>query len=79
VQLNRAYTNNGLNQHTTSGGAALGYDGRGNLTSSSGTAYGYSAENRLASFVDPVVGSRLLAYGPLGRLELINDGGLTYF
>jgi RHS repeat-associated protein len=79
VALNRAYTNNGLNQHTTSGGTALGYDGRGNLTSSSGTTYGYSAENRLASFVDPVVGSRLLAYGPLGRLELINDGSLTYF
>lgn len=31
VAVSRAYTNNGLNQHTTSGATALGYDGRGNL------------------------------------------------
>jgi RHS repeat-associated protein len=75
----RPYTNNGLNQHTTSGSNPLGYDGNGNLTSAGGTTYGYSAENRLASFADPVVGSRLLAYDPLGRLALLYDGGFTYF
>jgi RHS repeat-associated protein len=79
VAFIRPYTNNGLNQHIQSGSTALGYDGNGNLTSAGGTTYGYSAENRLASFVDPVVGSRLLAYGPLGRLELIHDGSFTYF
>ncbi len=47
--IDRPYTVNGLNQLTTSGATALGYDGRGNLTSSGTNSYTYSAENRMVT------------------------------
>jgi YD repeat-containing protein len=47
--VDRSYGTNGLNQLTTAGTTALGYDGRGNLTSSGATTYSYTSENRLAT------------------------------
>jgi YD repeat-containing protein len=46
--VSRAYTINGLNQVTTSGGVSLSHDGRGNLTGDGATtfAYGQSADRR---------------------------------
>jgi RHS repeat-associated protein len=62
--VDRPYTVNGLNQLTTAGATALGYDGRGNLTSSGGSSYTYTSENRL---VDGPSGA-VLVYDALGRL-----------
>ena len=78
VAVNRAYVNNGLNQHTQSGAVALGYDGRGNLTGSGATTYLYTAENRLATVSDSG-GSRLFSYDALGRLAWTQGAALTYF
>ncbi|MGY4396087.1 hypothetical protein ACVWZA_001260 [Sphingomonas sp. UYAg733] len=59
VNVDRAYTINGLNQATASGAIALGYDARGNLTSSGATSYAYTSENLLQS-----TGSTALYYDP---------------
>ncbi|MES2058361.1 MAG: RHS repeat-associated core domain-containing protein [Pseudomonadota bacterium] len=67
TNVDRAYTVNGLNQATVSGGVALGYDARGNLTSSGATTYAYTSENLLISS-----GTATLAYDPLLRLYQIN-------
>ena len=74
VAVNRAYTNNGLNQHTTSGGTTLAYDGRGNLSSSGSDAYVYTLDNRLAS-----APGMNFAYDPLGRMHYLvgPSGGPT--
>jgi hypothetical protein len=45
----KPYGTNGLNQLTSAGATALGYDGRGNLTSSGSSLYTYTSENRLAT------------------------------
>ncbi len=47
VNVNRAYTANGLNQYTQSGAIALSYDRRGNLVSDGGTTYSYNTRNQL--------------------------------
>jgi RHS repeat-associated protein len=65
--IDRPYTVNGLNQLTTAGATALGYDGRGNLTSSGTHGYSYTSENLLSGEFG-VVG---LNYDPLGRLLLV--------
>jgi RHS repeat-associated protein len=62
--ISRAYGTNGLNQLTSAGTTALGYDGRGNLISSGASLYSYSSENRMLS--GP--GGATLAYDPVGRL-----------
>lgn len=62
--VDRPYTVNGLNQLTTAGATALGYDGRGNLTSSGTAAYTYTSENRL---VDGPNGA-VLVYDAFGRI-----------
>ncbi|WP_052215360.1 RHS repeat domain-containing protein [Sphingomonas sp. ERG5] len=67
TNVDRAYTVNGLNQATVSGGVALGYDARGNLTSSGATTYAYTSENLLKSS-----GTTTLAYDPLLRLYQID-------
>lgn len=46
--VDRAYNVNGLNQLTTAGATALGYDGRGNLTSSGSTSYAYDMSKRVS-------------------------------
>ncbi len=54
--VDRPYGTNGLNQLTSSGAVALGYDGRGNLTSSGSTLYGYTSENRLSQMAGAAPG-----------------------
>jgi RHS repeat-associated protein len=73
--VDRPYTVNGLNQLTTAGATALGYDGRGNLTSSGTTTYGYTSENRIATGSGPTAVSN--AYDPLGRLSAIDTASTT--
>ncbi len=68
--VNRAYGTNGLNQLTSAGATALGYDARGNLTSSGTNTYGYTSENRLAT--GP--GGVSLYYDPSGRLSKLTQG-----
>jgi RHS repeat-associated protein len=69
VAVIRNYTNNGLNQHTTSGETALAYDGRGNLNSSGDKAYVYTLDNRLAAVSGGGVPGTNFGYDPLGRMH----------
>ncbi|HEU4962139.1 MAG TPA: RHS repeat-associated core domain-containing protein [Sphingomonas sp.] len=64
ANVNRAYTTNGLNQYTASGGVSLGYDARGNLTTSGSNAYSYSSENRMTA----ASGGITMYYDPFGRM-----------
>ena len=64
VNVNRAYTVNGLNQYLTAGPASFAYDANGNLTSDGSGAYVYDVENRLISGPN----GASLTYDPLGRL-----------
>ena len=74
VDVDRAYTTNALNQYTSAGGTAFGYDGRGNLTSSGSATYGYSSENMMVS-----APGASLAYDPLGRLlQTVGSGSTRY-
>lgn len=68
--VNRDYTTNGLNQLTSAGATALGYDLRGNLTSSGANTYTYTSENRLATGPSGVS----LYYDPTGRLSRVVQG-----
>ncbi|WP_310496459.1 hypothetical protein [Sandarakinorhabdus sp.] len=73
--VDRAYSVNGLNQLTTAGSVALGYDGRGNLTSSGSTSYAYTADNMLKS----ASGGVSAQYDPAGRLVELNQSASTRF
>ena len=53
---------NGLNQLTSAGAVALGYDGRGNLTASGASVYGYDLDDHLSGITDEVDASRSLAF-----------------
>jgi RHS repeat-associated protein len=64
--VDRDYGVNGLNQLTSAGSTALGYDGRGNLTQSGTIGYTYDAENRLTSTASANY-SYGLGYDPMGR------------
>ncbi|GAA4776995.1 hypothetical protein GCM10023219_26000 [Stakelama sediminis] len=64
ASVNRNYARNALNQYTSSGSTALGYDARGNLTTSGSDSYTYSSENLLKT--GP--GGAALSYDPLLRL-----------
>jgi RHS repeat-associated protein len=73
---NRTYNTNGLNQLTTAGITALGYDARGNLTSSGSTLYTYTSENQLKSgpyfgLSGTTPGGTNLTYDGMGRLDKI--------
>jgi RHS repeat-associated protein len=72
-----AYTHNGLDQQTKVGGAAVGWDSKGNLTSdpTNGKTYGYSSENLLTS----ASGGVTLAYDPQNRLQQIAGASTTRF
>jgi RHS repeat-associated protein len=74
--IDRPYTVNGLNQLTTAGSVALGYDGRGNLTSSGSSTYSYTSENRLATSPQTTT---YLGYEPSGNqiLQLYQGGTAT--
>lgn len=47
VNVDRAYTTNGLNQYSAAGSAAFCYDANGNLTADGSSVYLYDVENRL--------------------------------
>lgn len=70
VGVPRSYATNGLNQYTSNGTTAFGYDGRGNLTSSGSLAYTYTSENLLRSTSDGLT----LGYDPSGRLVKYTAG-----
>jgi RHS repeat-associated protein len=70
--ITRPYSVNGLNQLTSSGAMALGYDGRGNLTSSGSNAFGYLAENLLKAAPGATLG-----YDPALRLYETTGAGVT--
>ena len=75
---NRAYTPNGLNQYTNSGGVALGYDARGNLISSGGTATTYSYDKLNDLTAVPTAGTTIY-YDPLGRVSEYDSSTSTRF
>ncbi|SCX87305.1 RHS repeat-associated core domain-containing protein [Nitrosospira sp. Nl5] len=72
----KAYTANGLNQYTAAAGAALGYDGNGNLSSYSTWTYGYDADNRLRTASRPGLAATL-AYDGNGRMHRTTIAGIT--
>ncbi len=72
--VSRAYTVNGLNQLTTAGATALGYDGRGNLTTSGTSTFSYNKLNQLTS--GPGV---TLSYDTAGRLMEYGTATSTRF
>jgi RHS repeat-associated protein len=65
---------NGLNQLTDLGGAAIGYDRKGNVISAGGTSYGYDLSNRLWS----INGNFAFYYDAMGRLEDNAVAGLLH-
>jgi RHS repeat-associated protein len=76
----RAYGTNALNQLTSAGATALGYDGRGNLTGSGSTAYSYSAENRMVTSTRTDDAGVTLLYDLTGRLwQMTKGAGVTRF
>ena len=78
VNVDRAYTANGLNQYSAAGAASFGYDANGNLTSDGATAFTYDAENRLVAASGAKTAG--LRYDPLGRLyEVSGPVGTTRF
>ncbi len=89
--VNRAYGTNGLNQLTSAGATALGYDLRGNLNASGNTIYDYTSENRLVksktTYACPPKTSCqpspsfTLTYDPAGRLRTVggNFAATTVF
>ena len=76
--VDRPYAVNGLNQYTTAGPAAFGYDANGNLTSDGSSSFTYDIENRLVSASGAKTAG--LRYDPLGRLyETTGPSGTTRF
>jgi RHS repeat-associated protein len=71
--VNRSYGTNGLNQLTSAGSTALGYDLRGNLIASGSNAYGYTAENRMGT----APGGVAISYDPTGRISQLTQGANT--
>jgi len=61
--VNRSYTDNGLNQYTAVGALTPSYDPRGNLTSTGSGSYTYTVDNQLAT----APGGNFV-YDALGRL-----------
>ncbi|HQV02221.1 RHS repeat-associated core domain-containing protein [Novosphingobium sp.] len=78
VNVDRPYAANGLNQYSTAGPAAFGYDSNGNLTSDGFTTFLYDIENRLVSASGAKTAA--LRYDPMGRLyEVSGSSGTTRF
>ena len=73
--VDRNYTNNGLNQVTAAGGTSMTYDARGNLATSGSDNFSYNRLNQLISA--PGV---TLKFDPAARLmEQIAGGSTTRF
>lgn len=73
--VDRTYGVNGLNQLTSAGATAIGYDGRGNLNASGSFSYTYTSENRLATrnadiqALYDAAGRLTYAYGPVNGIN----------
>ncbi len=65
---------NGLNQLTSTNGASITHDTRGNFTSDGTTSYTYDAYNRMIT-----AGSATLNYDPMGRLNQTAGASTTRF
>ena len=79
--VNRAYSVNGLNQYTSAGATAFGYDANGNLTRSGSIAYQYDLLNHLTSVTDSSVGGTGYTgfeEGSLDQLQGLNLPNGTY-
>ncbi len=72
ANASKGYAVNGLNQYTSVGGAAVGYDPHGNLTSLNGSSYGYDSFNRLGEYNGGFNAGNWFYYDSLGRLEWSN-------
>jgi RHS repeat-associated protein len=78
INVNRAYTSNGLNQYASAGPATFQYDANGNLTGDGSSSYVYDVENRLVQATGATAAQ--LVWDPLGRLAQISGGsGGTQF
>lgn len=74
-----AYLPNPLNQYTSVGGVAFGYDVNGNLTGDGANAYGYDAQNRLRS-ATTAIHNATYEYDPMGRRSMkVVDGVVTHY
>ncbi len=73
--IDRSYGVNGLNQLTSAGSTALGYDDRGNLTSSGSNGYAYTSDNLMKT----APGGIALSYDASGRLMRYETGASTRF
>lgn len=71
----RPYVTNGLNQYTTSGGAALAYDGLGNVTGDTRTTYGYDGLGKLTALGNGAT----LGYDPADNLFQTTGASTTRF
>jgi RHS repeat-associated protein len=71
------FVNNGKNQLTSVGGAAVGYDARLNITSQLGASYGYNALNQMTS-ANPGTAATL-TYDPASRLQQTTGSTTTRY
>ncbi len=72
-----SYVPDSLNRYSSVGGAALSYDGNGNLTNDGSRTYGYDFLNHLTSASGGGAPSATLAYDPLDRLYSFSANGVT--
>lgn len=73
--VDRSYTNNGLNQVTAAGATSITHDSRGNLATSGSDSYGYNRLNQMTS-----APGLSLTYDPVGRLlQHVASGSTTRF
>jgi RHS repeat-associated protein len=72
-----AYTVNGLNELTASGGVTINNDARGNLSSDGVTSYVYDPRNLLTSTSTSAGPGASLTYDPESQLSTLTRGGAT--
>ena len=70
------YNVNNLDQYTSVGGGAYGYDADGNMTSAGASTYSYDDENRLTAVSGPT-GSWTYQYDALGNRVAQTSGSTT--
>ncbi len=77
TSLNQAYGVNNLNQYTSVGGTAYGYDSNGNLASGATQTYTFDSQTRLATASGSP--SATLSYDPTDRLFQTSASSTTQF
>lgn len=73
TDVSRPYVVNGLNQYTSAGATAYGYDANGSLTGDGTNNFTYDADNRLVADDN----GDTLVYDPLGRLYKVTTSTST--